>query len=583
MKKINTWREDWKVGRFVIDLNNEGNQGFGKFVPGEAVEIRIGGLLLLDAAALQKNVYVDNPLSYYVGQPVTLDDDTPDTETNTIASITSASNLITMVNNLVNNYTVAQNAILLPNPRHIMKGYVDNSVPRGLPKELSTPEILQITGRAYGRDLARLYHTTVDYTDGLTVIGTQLDAIIVATGTEITSAFGAVHNAKPSTWKRTFMLRGFRELCEQDNLLVYVKDDKSLVLVDLDAPVASGITLKSVAEAIDNNVLNPYVVGEAIGESIVNYIEVIAGNVDDHWTEGNASDYANANDISAIINETTIKLVNNASIRGTVNAGGAQFHYFMLPVAAYHYPTGLDYSNIGEAWCHAYMRHNAAGVLGFARLFIFLEDDDSNIIYWNTGAGSVQGLPAGMQISMWGQNMWWKIPFPLGADYNSTTGKLQAADFEVNKWTYHTQNTNFTWKITKIGAGSYNIGAGEFIYLDGLFLDGTEAKSIFDDGEVSPAKSMLPVYRTDLTSQIALDLLSAQMGAQMKVPMETLTPVAVGQLGSVYNGQTLLVNTPGIATVAYRIQMLHHAFGDDIKDRWGVNHITDYFLLKQTI
>ena len=69
----------------------------------------------------------------------------------------------------------------------------------------------------------------------------------------------------------------------------------------------------------------------------------------------------------------------------------------------------------------------------------------------------------------------------------------------------------------------------------------------------------------------------------MKLPLETLKLIAIGQTSNVYTGRTVAVNTPGISTVTHRIQALHHAYGDRELDRWGSKHITDYFLLKQVI
>ena len=69
-------------------------------------------LLTADAVSGQKDVVVTADDKFELGEAVTISDDTPDTESNIIASINTQTNTLTMVNNLTNTYTVAANALV---------------------------------------------------------------------------------------------------------------------------------------------------------------------------------------------------------------------------------------------------------------------------------------------------------------------------------------------------------------------------------------------------------------------------------------------------------------------------------------
>lgn len=79
-----------------------GNQCF------DDADTSITSLLTSDAALGQKDVIVANASLFEEGQPVTIDDDTPDTESNVIDSISG--NTLTMEADLSNTYTTGQNA-----------------------------------------------------------------------------------------------------------------------------------------------------------------------------------------------------------------------------------------------------------------------------------------------------------------------------------------------------------------------------------------------------------------------------------------------------------------------------------------
>jgi hypothetical protein len=72
--------------------------------------------LASDANSGQKLVVLTSVEGLFAGQSVTIADDTPNTELNYIDTIDAATNTVTMLNNLVNNYTTAQNGYVKKYP-----------------------------------------------------------------------------------------------------------------------------------------------------------------------------------------------------------------------------------------------------------------------------------------------------------------------------------------------------------------------------------------------------------------------------------------------------------------------------------
>ncbi|GAF95278.1 unnamed protein product, partial [marine sediment metagenome] len=109
------------------------------------------------------------------------------------------------------------------------------------------------------------------------------------------------------------------------NYSAYVEQNKALHFFPVgDDAEVSGVDLKLVIDAVDNNILH-LLKGEEIGFSIFNIIELSAGSLNDHWTDSNAKP-------SAIIGGAYTSCdidVNNGSGKGILTAdGGTPFSVF---------------------------------------------------------------------------------------------------------------------------------------------------------------------------------------------------------------------------------------------------------------
>ena len=195
------------------------------------------------------------------------------------------------------------------NAATMMKGYVDDVFPHLDDRGVYTNN-LKIMGRDYGRDLARLMYSAA-FVD--TKGDDLIDAILTAKGSEITytsPSTAAVVNMERS---RTYLIDWLQDVASRTNInySAYVNQAKVLKFFALGTE-DSGIALKSVAAALDNNILH-LMKGEEIGFSIANVVELSAGSLKDHYSDGNALDYTEGANTTCV-NEgmTTGAVVANA-------------------------------------------------------------------------------------------------------------------------------------------------------------------------------------------------------------------------------------------------------------------------------
>lgn len=440
----------------------------------------------------------------------------------------------------------------------LMKGYVDDSLPQGLPYEIEQ-ELMIVEGRHYARKLVDLFHT-ISYANGLTKVEDIISEVITAMGGDIDITFAkpGLTAAEAYEFDRTFLQDGFRDICLPNDYLFYVDDAKALQLfLDVNAP-SSGVTLKSVAGAIDNNVLDVKPIGEKRGFGIRNYIHVKGPLVDDHWSEGNASDFSETQNCT-VSNETTIYVRGRSSIKATITNTAAE-QFFLLPFPIYDYDS-LDFSEEGSVDCFVMLRQD----MGTVSIGIHLVDDASP-------ANQIR-FTSPLLLA----DTWYKVIFPVGVNND-----IEPVP-EYGAWSWVVQNSAFTWNIKKIGIRTLFTTMGKNVYLDRLNIP-LNALSIVDAtaGEISNyGKRMLPLSKLDASSQIELDAYAADVKAKHKDPLETLNATIIGNTSLHYAGQTVIVNIPGISSVTYRIQKLHHVFMDNA---WkNLKHITVLELVKQTL
>jgi hypothetical protein len=427
------------------------------------------------------------------------------------------------------------------NNTSMMKGYVDDILPNVKDPAAVYRNLMRVLGRDYGQDLVNLFHTK-KYLD-TEVVDIIADALYQPPIYE--SELGATWSENfpdiSYEFKRQYLLDGFCDIAKLVDADFYVRDeDKLIKFFLLSAAPNSNVTLKSVAGAADNNILSIDEIGEQVGFDIRNYIQIEAGDTDDHWTEGNASDFTGSN--CTVANETTPTLFvrGKTSVRSTRTNTGAGLTYLQFP--KYNHDT-IDLSEVAQTDCTAWVRYHPNGS-GFSRYCrMYAKDDAGNEII---NQDSWTGLDS---------DKWDKIDFKMG-------NEVDIVDSGSLGWIYLTGST-FSWNLTRLGVRHTPAAVGDIFWLDGLKLGGITATAIADEGTPwgGHRKRMIPITRTDIKSQLQLDALAVSELAYRKDPTQKLKTTAIFQPNCKYAGQTVVVNAPssGINNVTYRILGLHHS------------------------
>ena len=462
----------------------------------------------------------------------------------------------------------SQDAVELKiNNNSMMKGYVDDILPNVKDPAAVYRNLMQVLGRDYGQDLANLFITR-DYGNTLTPPAIFQTSLIEA-GSEIGwAASPSSFSPIPYKFKRQYLLDGFTEIAKLVNADFYVDDSKILRLfLTADAPSyqGSGVTLRSVAGATNNNILSLDKIGEKVGVDIKNYIHIEAGDIDDHWTEMNASDF-NGSGTSSFVDDSSIFLAGCRSIKGTTLSQNPNVAYMYLLFPMYNHSV-LDFSVVGNADCKVLIRHNCSTN---RILDLYAKDDSGHTIYFRTDDAGANP-----------PNVWQGINFPMGDDVEIIDGA------EEGKWGASGGSPNFTWKLTRIGVVlSGDAYTANNFWIDGLKLSGITATAIADEGTPwgGHRKRMIPITRTDIKSQLQLDALATSELAHRKDPTQKLKITAIFQPNCKYAGQVVKVDAPsnGINSVNYRILGLHHIAEPRADLMRNHDAITEFDLVKHT-
>lgn len=212
----------------------------------------------------------------------------------------------------------------------LLRGYVDDVQPYLDPQGVYT-NLIKVVGRDYGRDLAKLY-VTASYSD------TKGDDVIadLLTKAESEILFTSPHLAPVINIARvrTYLIDWLQEVGKELNHDAYVSGGKTLNLFAIGAAAQhTAVDLKSIADAMTNNILD-LLKGEETGFSIANIVELSAGPVKDHYTDGNAADWDPG---------TSTTVVNEPMMAGSVVANASTSTVFKtdLPIAINDYYNGL--------------------------------------------------------------------------------------------------------------------------------------------------------------------------------------------------------------------------------------------------
>jgi hypothetical protein len=454
----------------------------------------------------------------------------------------------------------------------MMKGYVDDVQTNVKDPAAVYRNLMRVMGRDYGQDLVNLFLTKkyLEVGSGPSKVDDIIADALSVSGAEITYTSPHTLPAKTYEFKKTYLLHGLQDLVKLVDADFYVDDSKALQLFLLLNAPSSGVTLKSVSGAADNNILSLEAIGERVGFDIRNYIHVEAGDVDDHWTEGNASDWVPGSGCT-ISDDTTTFLAGKASLRVTRSTIGA--YALHLPTAnVFHNP--LDLSSISEQDASVLIRTNLPAQQDRCCV-ITLTDADGHYISW---ADVSWGADA---------DKWKEMKFSVGANCNimpftytpSDKGWYFGSGCSAFDWSRITDIhiTNSAWWQAPLNPAGYNY------WIDALRLP-VPARSIRGDSSSQGLykKRMIPVTRTDVKSQLQLNAIAADELAKRKDPTQKITVTATFQSDCKYAGQTVVVNAPssGITNITYRILSLHHVAAPREDLCRGFDAITEFELVK---
>jgi len=459
----------------------------------------------------------------------------------------------------------------------ILKGYVDDIISLADDRNDTFRHLLRVTGRGVCQDLASLFHTE-EYPYNTKIddlIENALDTAYTGypdpPGRDITYTSGSSESqiAGGYTAKDTYLLNIFKDVMERENYDGYVNDSKALQLINLSSPPASGITLKCVNGASDNNILgfSPIEYMWSRGLSIYNYVKVVAGRVRNGYSHYNASDWTPIDAGTTVADETTIQKT-GASIKGTYTFGAASPLHFYLDFSGGLYSKSLNYLDWSiygqeEMACWAYI--TVVGNPASRRCRFYLKDSAGNRIYYYNAAYE-GAISAGT---------WCWIGAPVGMDCAIKAGPGPPHPTN-DRWYYDGAFPSFNWQIEWLGFSNMDLGDDAGNYQDKIIIDDMrlpeEMLSISEDAasQASYRKKQLRIPKPYIATQIELDDLSAKYLAILKDPPKKFTCWAKGSTGLIGGANkwlpanTLTLNVPGtdpglgISNETWRMGAIHH-------------------------
>ena len=419
-------------------------------------------------------------------------------------------------------------SVLGINGTTLMSGYVDDVLPEVSDESAVFSKFVKVTGRNYGRDLANLFiikkYAVTKFDDLIE------DALSVA-DSEITFTSPSTAPVVDADFNKTYLQNGFVDAAKLVDYDFTVKNDKSLQLWALASAPSSGVLLKSVVGANDNNILlvSPEI---RAGVDIRNNIMLTAGTLNDHFSEGNAIDWTVDN--CTVADDSTVFVAGASSIKVTITGTPTSLLYLQFP----KYNQQIIDCSIKDMSCEVWLTEDA-----LLYTTLYAQDDEDNIIFY--------------VIDMPEANKWTQIKFQIGtgAPFGATA---------MGNWNYYSGSTSFTWKIARLGIMITGV-IDKHIWLDGLKIDGVEviAYAVDIDSLNAYGERMLPLTRTDVKSQLQLQAIADNELVVRKDPIYKLNLTCTLQTALLYAGYTVDVLAPtanigsGTTSVTYRILSLH--------------------------
>jgi hypothetical protein len=440
----------------------------------------------------------------------------------------------------------------------IMKGYLD--LPKPLGKE--TPEtkfeeIMAVSGRDFGQDLDNLILDKVypiQHADDI------IADILATVSSEITYTSPGTAPQLTAEGKDDYLITLISGILSQINYDAFVDENKALQLFA--QGVDSGITLKMVEDASDNNIVGDIQFDEADGLEIRNYIKVKGKLIEDGITEGNANGW-NGKPGNVVSNDLADFVYGGASIK--CEKGSASECYLKLICPKYNYNSwALTTGNLALSFRTRYNTNPAQ----FYPISIYLVDSSGNSIFHSS---AMTGIADG----------WNKTSAALGPDVEIGTGK---------PWAYNVGST-FDWNhVVELWVLTHsNV---DTLKIDGLCMP----VRMYAFSQDAPSQGlyrvrMIPLERQDIESQVELQAYADDYKAKRKDPMAAIRLTAKAEAGLLGDpkvnkwipGYKLLVNAPpaGINNVEYMMVDTTYRLSRDAGQGW--TRLVDLYLVKNTV
>lgn len=430
-----------------------------------------------------------------------------------------------------------------------LRGYLDKGLPISEALKSVYDQTFELAGRDYGQDLQNLLvDKSGDWMYPKQSFDLIIDDMLAQAGSEITfTPVGMFTQIQYTDQGDEFLIEAFRKILERVNWDMRVEITKALNLIPVSNPTDTGIVLKCVAGAADNNILHLEKL-EFDSTELRNYIIGRSGKIRDGWSEGNAEDFTGLTG-NVITNETSTVAVGAASLKCA--KGTESDCKLLLTFPKYNY-TVLDFSAFRSEDCEFQLYVTGAGP-PYPHVLLWLEDSSGNQIFY------------GWEMADTPKTTWLSRPFPVGTECNI----LPYANAKPKNWSYGSGYSTFDWssikKIWWYGADSSTI------IVDGLNLP-IPMVSYKQDGTSQGLYKVRhwPLPVKDVRSQKELDELADSELAKRKDPITGLKIIAKGTAGISGTNclwavcRKLKVNSPGddISNVYYRIIDIHLAVSD---------------------
>jgi hypothetical protein len=454
----------------------------------------------------------------------------------------------------------------------LIKGYVDAVQPKVTQSEQTRfLQTLEISGRDYGQDLMNKLYDKVYQPQAADDIIADL---LSGAGSEI--ALTSPHTAPQIYYdsQGAFLVDALREILELIDYDGFVDISKTWNMFPIGS-VSSDLTLKSVADASDNNILKLIEHTEKDAYELRNYIIVFGDKVDDGWTEANAdgwSGYYSANIVSDYYaTSPTTPRKGVAAIkcaRGTANNLGLQ-----LTFPRYNH-NSLDFSKLGqgELAFQIYLYSNPTNYNIQMPWAVELTDTSGNVIKYKHGES-------------FDTNKWLTASVPIGNYVHIDDNELWET------WFYKT-GTSFNWLIVSISIlanGVQPTGPNiDYILVDALKLP-VQMIAVSDQTSGTPYKvRKITLNKRDSCCQKELQAYADSIALKRKDPIDRLSLFArgdIGLIGGVWKwlpGYSVTVNIPAesLNNASYRFMEIHHTIQRLVE--FGFDHIVELGMVPAT-